>query len=153
MRGRPLLLAVLVALPGATAAGAATPAAYRTQVNGICRGYTPKLKQLDAQLQRAQAAKSYTAVGVALGQLLVLSFGQDRRVEAVPVPATLATRMTPILARMKKIDGHARRALTLARAGDSNGMFSEVLSIATLAKPLNAQLDAAGLRDCGSNQS
>jgi len=32
-------------------------------------------------------------------------------------------------------------------------MLVELKAIATLAKPLNAQLDTAGLRDCGSNQT
>jgi hypothetical protein len=150
---RTLVLIGLMALLAAGAATAATPAAYRTNVNTICRGYTPAGKKLEAQMKAAQAANDPVAYGVALGRLLVLSLVQDTRIEAVPVPPALKTRMTPILARMKKIDTHARGALAAARAGNSKAMVTELLAIGELAKPLNQQLDAAGLRDCGSNQS
>ena len=148
-----LALVVLIALLAVGAASAATPAAYRAQVNGICRGYTPTVKKLETAMDQAAAKKDYHGYGVALGQLLILDLTQDRRVEAVAVPSALATQMAPILARMRRIDGHARLALQRAQQGDGAGLGTELTTIGTLAKPLNAALDKAGLRDCGSKQS
>jgi hypothetical protein len=54
---------------------------------------------------------------------------------------------------MRTIDGHIRATIADAGAGKSQAMLAELLKIGDLAKPLNAQLDAAGLRDCGSNQT
>jgi hypothetical protein len=150
---RTFALIGLIALLAVGAASAATPAAYRAQLNGICRGYTPTVKKLETAMNQAAAKKDYHAYGVALGELLILDLTQDRRVETVAVPSALKTQMTPILARMKKIDGHARQALLDAQKGNGTGLGAELTTIGTLAKPLNAQLDKAGLRDCGSNQT
>jgi hypothetical protein len=148
-----VVLASLVALLAAGAASAATPAAYRAQVNGICRGYTPTGKKIEARMKQAAAAKDYRAYGLALGQLLILNLNQDRKIETIPVPSALKAQMTPILARLKKIDTHTRLALMSAQQGNVTLMTAELNAIGTLAKPLNAQLDRAGLRDCGSNQT
>jgi hypothetical protein len=148
-----VVLVSLAALLCAAAASAGTPAAYRAQVNGICRGYTPTGRKFETAMKQAAAKKDYHAYGVALGELLILDLAQDRRVEAVSVPSALKTQMTPILGRMKKIDGHARQALLDAQKGNGTGLGAELTTIGTLAKPLNAQLDKAGLRDCGSNQT
>jgi hypothetical protein len=153
MRTAAALAVAAVVLALASAASAATPTAYRAQVNAICRGYTPAVKKLARQLDAATKARDAQAYGVALGKLLVLQLAEDRRIEAVPVPAQLRAQMTPILERMKAIDGHARAAIAAASAGASAKLVSELQKIQTLAKPLNAKLDAAGLRDCGSNQS
>jgi hypothetical protein len=142
-----------VALLGATTASAATPAAYRAQVNRICRGYTPTGKKIETAMKDALAKKDYQAYGVVLGELLILNLSQDRKIEAVPVPPPLKPQLAPIIARLKKIDAHTQLALLRARQSDSTGLATELTTIGTLAKPLNAQLDKAGLRDCGSNQS
>ena len=148
------LVALLgVALLGATTASAATPAAYRAQVNRICRGYTPTGKKIETAMKAALARKDYRAYGVALGELLILNLSQDRKIEAVPVPLPLKLQLTPIIARLKKIDAHTQLALLRARQSDSTGLATELTTIGTLAKPLNAELDKAGLRDCGSNQT
>jgi hypothetical protein len=147
-----IVLVGAVALLAASAATAATPAQYRAHVNGICRSYTPTGKMLEGEMTRAQKANDYVAWGVALGKLLVLNLAQDSRIEAVPVPAALKPRMTPILTRMKTIDGHTNAAIAAARAGNSQALLRELTAIGSLAKPLNGQLDAAGLKDCGSNQ-
>jgi hypothetical protein len=149
----PLGVVTLLAAVCVTTASAATPAAYRTKVNGICRSYTPKLKQIDAQMSTAQTKNDFVAFGVALGKLLTLSLQQDAKIEAVPVPAALQPRMRPILALLRKIDTHARAALKDAQTAKAKEMLNELLTIGDLAKPLNKQLDAAGLKDCGSNQS
>ena len=147
-----VVLVSLVALLGATAAFAGTPAAYRAHVNGICRSYTPTGKKIETAMKQAAAKKDYHAYGVALGELLILNLSQDRRIEAVVVPPALRVQMRPIIARLKKIDTHTQMALLDARQGNSTGLGAELNAIGTLAKPLNAELDKAGLRDCGSNQ-
>jgi hypothetical protein len=159
--GRAVRVAVLVSLVallgvgllGATTASAATPAAYRAQVNRICRGYTPTGKKIETAMKAALAKKDYRAYGVALGELLILNLSQDRKIEVVPVPPPLNPQLAPIIARLKKIDAHTQLALLRARQSDSTGLATELTAIGTLAKPLNAELDKAGLRDCGSNQS
>jgi hypothetical protein len=104
-------------------------------------------------MKQAIARKDYQAYGVALGELLILNLSQDRKIEAVPVPLPLKPQLAPIIARLKKIDAHTQLALLRARQSDSTGLATELTTIGTLAKPLNAELDKAGLRDCGSNQT
>src|SRR5438477_9788769 len=99
MRWLPLVAVVLM-LVLAEVAAAATPAAYRTKVNGICRGYSPTLKKLATQVNHADAAKDYRTWGVAVSKWLTLDLTEDRGVEAVPVPAPLEAEMSPILVRM-----------------------------------------------------
>src|SRR5438874_7323542 len=110
-----LALVSLVALLAVGAASAATPTQYRAKVNGICRGYAPMGKILDAQMTKAQAANDYVAWGVAVRKALLLNLAQSSHVEAVPVPASLKTKIAPILARMKTVDGHSRAALADSR--------------------------------------
>jgi len=148
-----LLAACVAALTVLATATAATPAAYRTHVNAICAGYTPTVKTLARQLEAANKAKDGQAYGMALGKLIVLQLAEDRKVEAVPVPASLHVQMTPILTRMKQLDSHLRKSLTDAIAGDNAGLVAELKTVSTLSKPLNSWLDAAGLRECGSKQS
>jgi hypothetical protein len=147
---------VLVAVVGILAsapASAATPGAYRAQVNAICRSYTPTGKKIETALRQAEAKKDYRAYGIALGELLILNLTQEQKIEAVAVPPALRAQMTPILQRLKQIDAHTKLALLRARQGNPTGLVAELNAIGKLAKPLNAQLDKAGLRDCGSNQS
>ncbi|HVN59962.1 MAG TPA: hypothetical protein VMT59_01780 [Gaiellaceae bacterium] len=155
MRAKAILCAVVVltALLAVTAAGAATPAAYRGQVNALCRSYTPRMKQAEAQITAAQKANDAKAAAYAFGQLLGLALAEDVRIEAVPVPAALTSQIAPILRIMKSIDAHARISIAKFGAGDVNGGAAELTKIGQLAAPLNKMYDGAGLRDCGSNQS
>ena len=148
-----LLAACVAALTVLASATAATPAAYRAQVNSICAPYTPQVKTLARQLDAANKAQDAQAYGIALGKLIVLQLAEYRKVEAVPVPASLHVQMTRILTRMKQLDGHLRKSLTDAMAGDNAGLLSELKIVSQLSKPLNGWLDAAGLRECGSKQS
>jgi hypothetical protein len=148
-----LLAACVAALTVLASATAATPTAYRAHVNAICAAYTPTVKQLARQLAAAEKAQDAHAYGIALGKLIALQLAEDRKVEAVPVPAALHVTMTRILTRMKQLDGHLRQSLTKALAGDNAGMVAELNLVSKLAKPLNGWLDAAGLRECGSKQS
>jgi hypothetical protein len=146
------LLTALIALLVASAATASTPAQYRTKVNSICRTYTPTFKKYEAAMTQAQKANDQQAYGIALGKLLVLTLVEDARIEKEPIPTALRTQMTPIVTRFKKIDLHVRAALAAAQANDPTGMTTQLKAATTIGAGFNAKLDAAGLRDCGSNQ-
>ena len=83
----------------------------------------------------------------------MLQLTEDKKIEAVPVPAALRVPMTRILTRMKQLDTHLRKSLTDAMAGNNAGLLDELKLVSTLSKPMNGWLDAAGLRECGSKQS
>jgi hypothetical protein len=144
--------ALAAALLATAAASASTPVAYRAKLNGICRGYTPRFKSFESELKKAETDKDGYAYGVALGKLIALGLHQDAQLEAVPVPPALAVRMRPILGRFRRLDVHLKRALLDAVRGDGQGMVAEIRTVNTIGSPLNRMLDAAGLRDCGSNQ-
>ena len=122
-------------------------------MNGICRGYTGSFKGLEQWMNNAQATHSAHAYGLALGELVALSLKQDKQLQAVPVPPALAARMRPILALMRQIDTHLRRSIADAKHEDGYGMASELKTVSQISAPLNNMLDAAGLPDCGSNQT
>jgi hypothetical protein len=148
-------IAAVAGLVLAVGAAAATPspAAYRAQMNALCRSYTPAMKKAKANLDRAQKANDAHGMGVAIGQLLTLGLAEDAKIESAPVPPAMRSQMAPILGRLKAIDAHARLAISKAAAGDASGMAAELTEIGRLGNGLNKRTDAAGLRDCGSNQS
>ena len=150
---RLLALATLAALVLAAAAAAATPAQYRAKVNGICRGYTPTFKKLEAKMAAAQKSGDNQSYAVALGQLLVNGLMQDTKVEAVPIPSALRARMRPLIAQLKLVDARIRAAVLAAANGDQAQFATNLAAIQKIAPTLNAKFDAAGLRDCGSNQT
>jgi hypothetical protein len=149
----PLALLVVVFQAGASAAAVSSAQAYRERLNGVCRGYTPTLKRVEADALRARKAGNGNRVFFDLGLSVELALREDAAIEAVPVPAELQSRMRPILSRLRTIDNHARGFVARAGAGDPGGALTEMATIGRLARPLDAMLDRAGLRDCGSNQS
>ena len=146
------LLAALMALLAASAATAATPAKYRTTLNGICRAYTPKLKNAEDTMTSATKGNRPQQFEVGLRTYLTLSLRQDHQLEAVRVPRRMQKQMRPIITRLKKIDPHVQGALQGSRAGNVNATRSQLKTLGKLSEPLNGQLDEAGLLDCGSNQ-
>lgn len=153
MRRLALVTVVVLAVAASTAAAATTPTQYRAKLNAICRSYTPKLRAQVAAEQKAEKAKNGPAAAHALGAFLGLGLKQDLTIEAVPVPAALKATMKPILATFEKIDGHVKAAVVAGIKGNEKAFAANMNAIQTLSKPLNAKLDAAGLKDCGSNQS
>lgn len=149
-----LFLTVLVALIAAAAASAAlTPTQYRAKLNAMCRSYTPKMKTQERALKAAETANDPSAYGQALGKLLLYTLQEDAKIESTPVPAVLRTRMKPIIATLKKADAHIRAAIQDAINNDAQGLAAQLKAASTVAGGLNAKLDAAGLRDCGSRQT
>jgi hypothetical protein len=148
-----VIVTVALGVVAPSAASAQTPAGYRAQLNGLCRGYTPKFRADQKAMHKATQTQDWKAFGYALGHYLGLALAQDRQIESTPVPSAMRTQMTPILGLLRTADGHARLALRKGAMGDGRGMLAELGKISKLAQPLNGRFDRAGLRDCGSNQS
>ena len=129
------LVLSFVLLVAAGAASAATPAAYKATVNGICRSYTPQLK--------AAAAKQG-----GIQEVLQLRVAQNRKIAVVAVPAALRAQMTPILAKLKLVSVQSAKGIKAFDNGDEETLTNATNAIATLLKSLAPQLTAAGLRDC-----
>ena len=147
------LAALFALLAASVAAAATTPTQYRSAVNAMCRSYTPKMKAQENAMTAAKKANDGQAYGVALGKLLVLQLGEDSKFESAAIPAALRPTITPIVATFKKVDVHLRAAIVAAANGDGKGMVAQLTAAATAGSSLNKKLDAAGLRDCGSNQT
>jgi hypothetical protein len=139
----------VLALGTSTAAGATT---YQSRVNALCRSYTPRLTAAAAQMQKARAAGDAHTSAYYLGVVLGLSLSEGRKVEATPVPAALEPRMARTLRLLHSADTTLQTLLRRAVAGDAAGFQAGAATLDKLGPSLNAAFDAAGLRDCGSNQ-
>lgn len=144
--------ALLGACSCAAAAGATSPAAYKVQVNALCRTYTPKLQRVEADALAAKRANNVHRLFYDLGYAVALALREDRAIEAIPVPAALQSQMGPILSAFKRVDTHATRFIADAQANDLNAALAELKPIDSLSAPMNRLLDRAGLPDCGSRQ-
>lgn len=142
-----------LAVVATSAAVAQSPSAYRAQLNRHCRTFTPKFKQVEADLKKAVSTKDPKLLANALGQALTLNLKQDADIEKVPVPAALRTQMVPTLRLLRTVDRHARLALLDGNKRDRQGFMTEVEAVDRLVPLLNKRLDRAGLRDCGSSQA
>jgi hypothetical protein len=136
-----------------SAAVAQTPSAYRTKLNAHCRTFTPKFKQVEANLRRAVSTKDPKLLASALGQGLALNLKQDAYIEKVPAPAAMRAQMVPTLRLLRTVDKHARLALFDANTRNIQGFMTEVKAIDRALPVVNKRLDRAGLRDCGSSQA
>src|SRR6266446_5649714 len=149
-----LALALLAAtMCGSAAATAPSPAQYRSRLNAMCRSNTVKLRQLEAELKRAQQANDAKAYGFAFGRLLAIGLREDAAIEAAPIPASLRAQMVPAVRQLHAADALVRKALARFAAGDAAGAMAALGKIDSVAGSVDRHLDAAGLRDCGSNQS
>jgi len=144
--------AVAIASVSGQAFASSSPSGYRAKLNGICRGYTPKFKKLEAAADAAAASDS-ASFGTHLGRMMVLALEQDYRVTRVPVPATLAGTMKPIFGLLDQADRHVMKAIGYANRGNGQGMVAELTAMGKLAPRINRLYDAAGLRACGSKQT
>jgi ribosomal protein L17 len=111
------------------------------------------MKTQERAMTAAQKANNPQAYGQALGKLLVYTLQEDAKIESTAVPTAMRTQMTPIITTLKKADTHIRAAIQDAVNNDANGLTTQLKAAFSVAKGLNAKLDAAGLRDCGSNQT
>jgi len=148
-----VIAVVALGVVAPTAALAQSPSAYRAQLNRRCRTFTPKFKQVEANLKKAVSTKDPRLLASALGQGLALNLKQDAYIERLPVPAAMRAQMVPILRLLRTVDRHARLALLDANAQNVQAFKTEVRAIDRALPVLNGRLDRAGLRDCGSSQA
>jgi hypothetical protein len=146
-------VAVALSVFVATAIATPTPTAYRTGLNAMCRKSTVAIAKLTVELKRAEQAKDWHTFGFVSGQMLGVALREDATIEATPIPAQLRPQMVPAIRLLKKADAMIRQAIRMFVAGDGAGGVAELKKIQPLSAPVNRYLDAAGLRDCGSNQS
>jgi hypothetical protein len=146
------IVVALLALVVASTATAASPAKYRSSLNAICRAYTPKIKSAEDTMAGATKSQRTKIFESGLRTYLALQLKQNRQIERVAVPKRLARSMKPALKTLHKLDPHLRSALAHSRGGNAAGTRSQMRTIIKISEPLNGQLDAAGLIDCGSNQ-
>ena len=147
------IAALVTASASLAGVSTASPSAYRTKLNGMCRANTAEIKRLDASAKRAEKAKDGRAWGVAVGRSLRVILSEDAAIESEPIPVQLRPEMVPAVARLKQADRIIHQAVQRFVVGDLNGGIVAMRKLGPLAPRVNTHLDAAGLRDCGSNQS
>jgi hypothetical protein len=147
------MLTVLMSVFAAVASAAQSPAGYRARLNAMCRSNTVKLHAIKAEMTRAQQANDSRTIVFDFGELLGVGLREDATIEAAPVPSQLRTEMAPAQRLLKAADAIVRRALHDLAAGDGTGALAELKKLSPMEPPINRYLDAAGLRDCGSNQT
>lgn len=147
-------VAAAAASAGATAGLAAgtNAAAYRAQVNAICRSYTPKFTQIEDDMARARRAGDANRSAFDLGLALELTLKQGLRIEKTPVPADARPRMAAPLRLLHAVDLRLQSTLAAIARGDGTAYLAEAAKLVKVAAPLNRTFDGVGLRDCGSNQ-
>jgi hypothetical protein len=142
----------MLAACASAASATPSPAAYRSGLNAMCRSASVKMTSLTAEMKRAQQAKDWHAYGFAFGQLLSVGLREDLTIEATPIPTRLRPQMLPAIRLLTKADALIRQAVRMFAAGNLAGGVAELKKLAPYSAPVNRYLDAAGLRDCGSNQ-
>ena len=145
-------VAVLASASVAVASPAQQPASYRAQLNAMCRTATVELHTLKAEMIRAQQAHDARTAAVDLGELIGLGLREDAIIERTPVPAPLKADMAPAIRLLEAADVVVRKALADFTSGNSAGGVAMLKRAGQVSAPVNHYLDAAGLRDCGSNQ-
>ncbi len=145
-------LAVAVVAATAALAGSSNAAAYRAQVNAICRSFTPTFTRLENDMAAAKRAGDTHRYAYDVGALLALTLKETVRVEKAPVPLDARRRMSATLSLLHTAELQLRRTITAAVNADAQGFATELTKLARVAAPLNKSFDGVGLRDCGSNQ-
>jgi hypothetical protein len=137
---------------GGAASAAQSPTSYRSNLNAMCRSATAELHQLKADMSRAQLAQDSRTVGVDLGKMIVIGLREDSIIEQMPVPTALKIDVTQAIRILKASDVVVHAAVADFAAGNAAGGLAQLKEAAKVGAPSDRYLDAAGLRDCGSNQ-
>jgi hypothetical protein len=148
------LIVVVAALAAAPAAAADTqsPAAYRATLNTYCRGNTPFFHSLEAGIDVASKNGRQKVFYADLGRYFTLLLEENRRLESTPVPEAVRVPMGAAQTLLRRADSHVRTALAAVKHRDAAALSAASAKLGPLSGLINAHLDAAGLRDCGSNQ-
>ena len=144
--------ACCVALLGVSAASATSPARFRAQLNALCRTYTPKFKAAETAITKAQSAEDPLAYYAGFGRFFSLVLTEDSSIEIAVPPAPLKAVMARSVGALKSADPVLRAGVHAAGVYDAKGVASTVKKMNAVGGSINRSLDAAGLRDCGSNQ-
>lgn len=145
-------LAVAVVAATAAFAGSSDAAAYRAQVNAICRSFTPTFTRVEKDMAAAKRAGNSQRYAYDLGVMLALSLKETLRIEKAPVPSDAQERMAATLSVLHASGLQLRRTIAAAVNADAQAFATESKKLGRVAAPLNKMFDNVGLRDCGSNQ-
>src|ERR1700757_3564963 len=135
MRALVLVSAAPLVVAAAATASASNFTAYRAQVNGICRSYTPKFKKLEADMAPAKRTGDVHRYAYVFGKILGMGLAQGVRVERTPVPTDGRTRMAPTLRLLHAVDVQLRRVLLAATSGDQYGFKAELTKLGKVSAP------------------
>ncbi len=131
---------------------AASPPQFRAHLNALCRGYSPDFKSEETRITDAARAKHVQIYYSDVGRFFSLLLGEDRDIENATVPVALRGLMARVSHLLRTADVSLREGIAATAGHEGAGIDSTLAKISSLGKPVNAALDAAGLRDCGSNQ-
>jgi hypothetical protein len=145
------VLALVVALAAAPAAGASPGSRYRARVRALCEANTPRLLELQKQAAADGRAGKARAWAMDLAFILRADVEQDREIYAVPLPRS-ASWMDPILERLHALDTMIRRLSFSGSRLKLAQLEARVGRIAAASVAVNRLLDRNGLRACGSAQ-
>ena len=132
--------------------GSSNAAAYRAQVNAICRSFTPTFTRIETDMAAAKRAGDAHRYAYDVGVMLALSLKESIRIEKAPVPPDARQRMAAPLSLVHASELQLRRTIAAAVNADAQAFATESKKLARVAAPLNKIFDGVGLRDCGSNQ-
>ncbi len=127
-------------------------ATYRAHLNAVCRGYSPKFKATQAAISAAQAGQNRGVYFASYGKFFALILAENASIESAVAPPAMKSVMAQPVALLKAIDPTLRSGLNAARLKASTGLVDAVTRANAASVAINRALDAAGLRDCGSNQ-
>jgi hypothetical protein len=154
------VLAGLVAGAGGAARADASVTQYRSTLNAYCRSITPKLRTAVKGMAAAEKSNDLASLVTYLGQDLGYSHLELQTIRSTQVPAALRSRMAPAIRTAEQLDGLIQdtatlfaTAHTLTQTQFTTRFTTLTAKIDRLHAPFNHELDAAGLKDCGSNQS
>lgn len=144
--------AALLGISAASAAASVSPAKFRAELNALCRTYSPKFKAAETSITKAQSAEDPLAYYAGFGRFFSLVLTEDSSIEIAVPPVPLKAQMARSVAALKAVDPVLHAGVHSAGTYDAKGVASTVKKMNAAAGSINGSLDAAGLRDCGSNQ-
>jgi hypothetical protein len=148
------LAAALVcgASPGIASIAGGPAAKYRAHLNAVCRGYSPKFRATEDAIAAAQSEQNRGVYFSSYGRFFSLIIAENASIESTVTPPAMKTLMAQPVALLKAIDPALRSGLSAAQQKASTGLVDAVTKANAASAAINRALDAAGLRDCGSNQ-
>jgi hypothetical protein len=148
-RFAPVLLALALA---ATTAAATSPSQFRVRLNAVCSNTTNRLNAAEAAIKKASVGGNQSAYYAAYAGWFAALHAEDLAIDRSAPTASLKAVMAKPISLIRGIDPTVVAGLAAARRHDSSGIASSLNRMSAATSTLNAALDAAGLRACGSGQ-